>query len=81
LNSYLRCLVVSTIRACTNLHFLAHPILLVWGSTIRFARGKGMLSEKDAMHAAASNDRYFPRVLRDICLRDGPDAGRENIRS
>jgi len=31
----------------------------------------GMLNKKDTMRANASNDRYFPRVLGDIPLRDG----------
>jgi hypothetical protein len=32
--------------------------------------GLGRLSKKDTMHANASNDRYFLRVLGDIRLRD-----------
>jgi len=39
----------------------------------------GMLSKKDTMHANASNDRYFLRVLGDIRLRDRRDTRREHI--
>jgi hypothetical protein len=40
--------------------------------------GAGMLSKKDPMHANASNDRYFLRVLGDIRLRDRRDIRREH---
>jgi hypothetical protein len=59
-----------------DLHFLTYPILFGMGQR-RPLPGAGMLSKKDTMHANASNDRYWLRVLGDIRLRDHRDTRRE----
>jgi hypothetical protein len=65
-------------RADTDLHYLAHPILLSWDSKI-CCRARGCSAKRVRCNANASNDRYFPRVPGDIRLRDGQDARREHI--
>jgi hypothetical protein len=45
----------------------------------RFISSQGMLGEGETRNAIASGGWSFPRVLGDICLRDGEDSREECI--
>jgi len=66
-------LVVSTMRACTNLHFSSH-IQYYWLGQHHhsFCARQGDAQRKDKRFMPLRRRSYFPLVARDICLRDGP---------